>query len=320
LSALLYQESGPDFIPGGKETHCTQSQIHKIDKVLDRTLILKCNEALENKTPIAFKQQIHNTDRAVGTMLSYEVSKRFGEAGLPDNFVTVDFAGSAGQSFGAFLARGVTFRLAGDANDYLGKGLSGGRIAVFPPAGCTIKSEENIIAGNTVLYGATAGELYVAGVAGERFCVRNSGATAVVEGAGDHCAEYMTGGRLVVLGRVGRNFAAAMSGGIAYVLDRQESGAESHPFEYYLNKGMVELSGLEESADETFVKNAIRNHVYWTGSAYAQSILDNWEHLRERFIKILPVEYKLALQKQKLEEIDRKLYDIRLKEELEGKS
>jgi glutamate synthase (NADPH/NADH) large chain len=313
LSAILYKETGPDYISGGNETHCTQEQIHKISEVLDRTLIEKCRIALDSKTPTAFKQQIHNTDRAVGAMLSYEVSKKFGSAGLPDNFITVDFSGSAGQSFGAFLAPGITFHLQGDTNDYLGKGLSGGRISITPPPGSTFKSNENIIVGNTVLYGATSGELYVSGVAGERFCVRNSGATAVVEGTGDHCAEYMTGGRLVVLGNVGRNFAAGMSGGIAYVLDKRGN------FEYYLNKGMVELSGLETLEDEIFVKNIIKNHVYWTSSLYALAILDNWETEKLRFIKILPVEYKLALQKQKIAELDQKLFDIRSREGIEDK-
>jgi glutamate synthase (NADPH/NADH) large chain len=314
LSRILHKETGPSYIAGGAETHCTQNQIHKIDTVLDRTLIEKCRTTLERKTPCALQQIVKNTDRAVGAMLSYEVSKRYGGAGLPDNFITVDFTGSAGQSFGAFLAPGITFRLAGDTNDYLGKSLSGGRIAVFPPPLSTFKSNENIIVGNTVLYGATSGELYAAGIAGERFCVRNSGATAVVEGAGDHCAEYMTGGRLVVLGDVGRNFAAGMSGGIAYVLDRRGN------FEYYLNSGMVELSGLETIEDEEFVKNTIRSHIYWTGSAYAQSILDAWATERLRFIKILPVEYKLALQKQKVSELDAKLFDIRAREEIGEKA
>jgi glutamate synthase (NADPH/NADH) large chain len=243
-------------------------------------------------------------------MLSYEVSKRFGSQGLPENFVTVDFTGSAGQSFGAFLAPGITFRLSGDANDYLGKGLSGGRIVVAPPAGVTYKTNENIIVGNTVLYGATSGELYVAGVAGERFCVRNSGALAVVEGTGDHGAEYMTGGRLVVLGRVGRNFAAGMSGGIAYVLDRDGD------FEYFLNKGMVELSHLDNEEDENFVKDMIRKHVYWTGSEYARGILDSWQEYRTYFIKVLPLEYKRALQQMKLAELDRKLYEVREQEDI----
>jgi glutamate synthase (NADPH/NADH) large chain len=314
LSRILFRAEGPDAIPGGKDSCCTQRQIHKIDNVLDRQLIEKCRASLDNKTPTALRLPVRNIDRAVGAMLSYEVSKRFGGQGLPENFITVDFSGSAGQSFGAFLAKGITFRLAGDANDYLGKGLSGGRIAVAPPAGSVFKSQENIIIGNTVLYGATSGELYAAGVAGERFCVRNSGAVAVVEGAGDHAAEYMTGGRLVVLGQVGRNFAAGMSGGIAYVLDVNGN------FEYFLNRGMVELSGLDNGEDENFVKDSVKKHVYWTDSAYAKSILADWETQRLKFIKVLPIEYKRALQEMKLAELDRKLYEIREREDIEEKS
>ncbi|MDR2482039.1 MAG: glutamate synthase subunit alpha, partial [Treponema sp.] len=314
LSALLYRAEGPARIPGGQALYCVQDQVHKIHDVLDRTLIERCLPALEQKIPAALEFPIRNTGRAVGAMLSYEVSKRFGGQGLPENFITLDFKGSAGQSFGAFLARGITFRLAGDANDYLGKGLSGGRIAIAPPSGSTFKTHENIIAGNTALYGATSGELFAAGVAGERFCVRNSGALAVVEGTGDHCAEYMTGGRVIVLGRVGRNFAAGMSGGIAYVLDC------AGDFEHCLNKGMVELSGLDSGEDEHFVLDAIRKHVYWTGSVYAQGILDAWAGNRGRFIKVLPVEYKRALQQMKLAELDRKLYEIREREEIDVKS
>jgi glutamate synthase (NADPH/NADH) large chain len=323
LSRVLYVEKTPDFITGGaasgdsgggKESYCTQSQIHKIDEVPDRRLIEKCAPALERKEMLRLSLSVHNTDRAVGTMLSYEVSRRYGEAGLPENCITVDWTGSAGQSFGAFLARGISFRLSGDANDYLGKGLSGGIIALSPPEGSTFKSNENIIAGNTILYGATSGECYIAGIAGERFCVRNSGANGVVEGAGDHCAEYMTGGRIVVLGNVGRNFAAGMSGGIAYVLDKRGN------FEYYLNKGMVELSGLEDHEDENFVKESIRKHIYWTGSTYAAGILSNWSEEKKSFIKFIPVEYKRALEQSKLAELDRKLSKIRENEELAEKS
>ncbi|GHV85569.1 glutamate synthase [Spirochaetia bacterium] len=314
LSAILYRPEGPEGISGGKAIRSEIKQIHKIERVLDKTLIEKCADSLDKKTPTAFGITVKNTDRAVGAMLSWEVSKRFGAYGLPENFITVDFTGSAGQSFGAFLAKGITFRLTGDANDYLGKGLSGGRITAAPPAGSTFKTNENIIAGNTVLYGATSGELYAAGVAGERFCVRNSGAVAVVEGTGDHCAEYMTGGRLVVLGKVGRNFAAGMSGGIAYVLDMEGN------FEYFLNRGMVELSGLDTEEDEHFVRDTISKHVYWTGSVYAKNILDHWGEFKPRFIMILPVEYKRALQQMKLAELDRKLYEIREREELEVKN
>jgi glutamate synthase (NADPH/NADH) large chain len=314
LSRILEKAAGPAYIPGGNAAYCTQAQVHKIDNALDRRLIERCMPAIKGKTPVALKLLVKNTDRAVGAMLSYEVSRRFGGAGLPDNFITVDFAGSAGQSFGAFLTRGVTFRLAGDANDYLGKGLSGGRIVVAPPAGSNFASQENIISGNTVLYGATAGEMYISGVAGERFCVRNSGATAVVEGAGDHAAEYMTGGNLIVLGKVGRNFAAGMSGGVAYVFNA------TGDFEYFLNKGMVELTGLETEEDEKFVKSYIAKHVYWTDSAYAASILDAWAENRRRFVKIMPVEYKRALQQMKLAELDRRLYEIRERQELEENS
>jgi glutamate synthase (NADPH/NADH) large chain len=314
LTDMLYRAEGPGDIPGGKALYCSQDQVHKIQNVLDHKLIDKCLAALNRKIPCAQQLPIKNTDRAVGAMLSYEVSKRFGGEGLPENFVTIDFTGSAGQSFGAFLAKGITFRLAGDTNDYLGKGLSGGRIVVAPPPGSTFKTNENIIIGNTVLYGATSGELYVAGVAGERFCVRNSGAEAVVEGTGDHCAEYMTGGRLVVLGTVGRNFAAGMSGGIAYVLDRTGN------FTYFLNKGMVELSGLNNEEDENTVKDMIRKHIYWTGSVYAKDILNDWAETKPQFIKVLPLEYKTALQKMKIAELDQTVYDIRVREELEVRS
>jgi len=309
LSSLLFREEGPRDIPQGQARYCVESQIHKIDQVLDRQLIERCRVSLDRKIPTALQLPVKNTDRAVGAMLSYEVSRRFGSQGLPENFITVDFTGSAGQSFGAFLARGITFRLAGDTNDYLGKGLSGGRIVVAPPGGSTFKTNENIIVGNTVLYGATSGELYAAGVAGERFCVRNSGAYAVVEGAGDHAGEYMTGGRLVVLGAVGRNFAAGMSGGIAFVFNLNGN------FEYFLNRGMVELSGLENEEDERFVREMIQKHIYWTGSKYAQGILDRWGENRHKFVKVLPVEYKRALEQMKIAELDRKLYEIR---ELQG--
>jgi glutamate synthase (NADPH/NADH) large chain len=321
LSALLAKVSGPDYIKDGRERYCTSAQVHNITKVVDRTLIERCRPSLDQKIPTVLSMPVRNTDRAVGAMLSYEVSKRFGGAGLPENFITADWTGSAGQSFGAFLAKGITFRLAGDANDYLGKGLSGGRLAVFPPPGSTFRSENNIIIGNTALYGATGGEVFVAGLAGERFCVRNSGALAVVEGAGDHCAEYMTGGRLVVLGGVGRNFAAGMSGGIAYVLDRYgDEGGGLHPFEYFLNSSMVELSRLESVEDEVFVRDALEKHVYWTGSSYAKAIRGNWAAERLRFYKVLPVEYKRALEEQKIAELDRKLYDIRKREEISEKS
>jgi glutamate synthase (NADPH/NADH) large chain len=314
LARILHREEGPDGIAGGKERFCTQNQIHKIDNVLDRRLIEQCAGALDTKTQVVLTMPVKNTDRAVGTMLSNRVSRKYGGAGLSDSTIIVDFSGSAGQSFGAFLAPGITFRLHGDSNDYLGKGLSGGRIAVMPPAGAAYKSEENIIVGNTLLYGATSGEAYIAGIAGERFCVRNSGATAVVEGAGDHCAEYMTGGRLVVLGNVGRNFAAGMSGGIAYVLDRRGN------FDFYLNHGMVELTALtaEPAEDEAFVKRQVENHIKWTGSAYAKSILSHWDDYRAQFRKVMPIEYKRALEQQKIAALDAKLKGIHETEDLDA--
>jgi glutamate synthase (NADPH/NADH) large chain len=312
LSRILFKQEGPANISGGKATYCIQSQIHKIDRTLDRTFIAQCAPALDGRNPMSLKYNLKNTDRAVGALLSYEVSRRFGGAGLPDNFITIDFTGSAGQSFGAFLAKGVTFRLTGDSNDYIGKGLSGGRLVIAPPPGSVFNSADNIIIGNTALYGATSGEAFVSGVAGERFCVRNSGATAVVEGVGDHAAEYMTGGALIVLGKIGRNFAAGMSGGVAYILD------VSGDFDFFLNKGMVEKTEFESEDDESFVKSFIEKHVFWTSSSYARAVLDRWEYNRRRFVKITPIEYKRALQEMKLAELDRKLYDVRKKQELEG--
>ena len=293
-------------------THCVLSQRHKIDDVLDCTLIEKSAPALarEGRTPVYIELPINNTQRATGAMLSYEVSTRFGEAGLPDETISCVFHGSAGQSFGAFLARGVTFRLEGDANDYLGKGLSGGRIIVTPPEGSTFVPEKNIIIGNTVLYGATSGEAFIRGISGERFCVRNSGAIAVVEGAGDHCAEYMTGGRIIVLGTVGRNFAAGMSGGIAYVLDCDGT------FDYFCNKGIVNLTPLREFEDQEFIIEYLEKHVKYTGSTVAKEILLNWHEHVPKFVKVMPVEYKRAMDEIKLAMIDEKLAHIREEEQL----
>ena len=211
------------------------------------------------------------------------------------------FTGSAGQSFGAFLAKGINFYLEGDTNDYMGKGLSGGRIIIVPPKGSTFKPEENIIVGNTVLYGATSGEVYIKGVAGERFCVRNSGAIAVIEGVGDHCCEYMTGGRVAILGRTGRNFAAGMSGGIAYVLDHDGN------FNYFCNKGMVELAKIEDKDDELELQEMISNHLSYTESDLAKEILVNWGVYLPRFVKVIPLEYKKILQEIKLEQIRSKI-------------
>ncbi|MGM0377302.1 MAG: glutamate synthase subunit alpha, partial [Bacteroidota bacterium] len=240
-------------------------------------------------------------DRAVGAMLSGEISKVYGEEGLPKNTINCSFAGSAGQSFGAFLVNGVSFRLEGDANDYLGKGLSGGKIVVVPPVGHSFKPEENIIIGNTVLYGATSGNLYVHGMAGERFAVRNSGANAVVEGTGDHCCEYMTGGRVVVIGPTGRNFAAGMSGGIAYVLDEQGD------FDFYCNKGLVDLQPVHDYDDIQELQALLHKHLLHTNSAKAREVLVNWTRYLPRFVKVIPFEYKKVLEQQKVQEMEDKL-------------
>ena len=218
----------------------------------------------------------------------------------------MNFDGSAGQSFGAFLTAGVSFRLAGDANDYLGKGLSGGRIIVVPPQGATFAPERNIIAGNTLLYGATSGEVYINGCVGERFCVRNSGATAVVEGAGDHCCEYMTGGRTVVLGATGKNFAAGMSGGIAYVYNTDDT------FDYFCNMEMVELSLIEDKADEQELHRLISAHLRHTGSPLAARILNDWETVLPHFIKVMPIEYKKVLHDEKMKAINDKIAKLEL--------
>ena len=276
-------------------------QKHKIDDVLDRMLIRQAQPALVSGSKVWIAAEIHNTDRTVGAMLGGEVSKHFGEDGLPKNTINCTFRGSAGQSFGAFLPHGVSFRLVGDANDYLGKGLSGGKIIVVPPVGSTFVPEENIIIGNTVLYGATDGFLYVRGVAGERFAVRNSGAFAVVEGVGDHCCEYMTGGRVAVIGKTGRNFAAGMSGGIAYILD------EDGNFEYYCNKGLVDLMPLEDHADVQELQYMLNRHLTHTQSTKAQDILVNWQKYLPMFIKVIPFEYKKVLEEQKVRELEKKL-------------
>ncbi len=278
-----------------------QPQEHKIDKVMGHELIKLSSKALNNKEKVWLSKQIKNTDRAVGAMLSGAIVKKHGAASLPDDTIHARFYGSAGQSFGAFLTKGVTFVLEGDANDYLGKGLSGGKIIVVPPAKSTFVPEENIIIGNTVLYGATSGELYVRGVTGERFAVRNSGVTAVVEGVGDHGCEYMTGGRVVVLGSTGRNFAAGMSGGLAYVLDRKGN------FDYYCNKGLVELEPLDDISDINELQQMINNHLTYTKSRLAEEILVNWDAYVSKFVKVIPLEYKKVLQEIKLENIRKKL-------------
>lgn len=300
LSELLYfpKEAAKYSI------HHSAKQIHKIDNVLDRKLIQLSAVALEKQQAIVINEHITNVDRTAGAMLSGEVAKRYGYAGLPDNTIHINLDGSAGQSFGAFLAHGITLHLKGDANDYLGKGLSGGRIIVAPPAGSTFKPEENIIVGNTLLYGATGGEVFINGRAGERFAVRNSGATAVVEGVGDHGCEYMTGGRVVVLGPTGRNFAAGMSGGIAYVYDKKGR------FDYYCNIGMVEISLVEELVHARELKALIKKHVDLTGSPKGAMMLNDWDEYLQHFIQVTPIEYKKVLQEEKLKAIDEKIKKV----------
>jgi glutamate synthase (NADPH) large chain len=295
------------FVPSDRANlvlrHVT-NQDHKLDSVLDRELIKKSLPALDLCMPVQIKSRIKNTDRTVGAMLSGEIAKRYGQTGLPTDTIKAYFEGSAGQSFGAFLGKGVYFHLTGEANDYVGKGLSGGKIVIVAPKESTFKPEENIIAGNTLLYGATSGELYVNGVVGERFCVRNSGAIAVVEGAGDHCCEYMTGGRTVVLGATGRNFAAGMSGGVAYVLD------EAGDFDFFCNMEMVELSLIEDSMDSKELQGLITNHYKYTNSQRAKQILDNWSSYVDKFKKIVPIEYKKVLQEEKMEAINKKIAQV----------
>jgi glutamate synthase (ferredoxin) len=267
-------------------------QDHGLKDALDNELIRLSAPALESRTPVSFTTKIRNADRTCGTMLGYEVTKRYGGEGLPDGTIRIMFNGSAGQSFGAFLPRGISMTLVGDANDGFGKGLSGGHLAVFPPAHSPFKPEENIVVGNVAFYGATSGEAFVRGVAGERFCVRNSGVNVVVEGVGDHGCEYMTGGRVVVLGRTGRNFAAGMSGGIAYVLDA------AGDFARRCNKEMVDLETLVDADEIDLVQNLIMKHVAVTGSTYVERLLSDWAGLQARLVKVMPRDYKRALAQQ----------------------
>jgi len=285
FSAILHSPQVPVRIA----RRCVQSQDHGLAQALDYKLIELAGEALENQSPIEIKLPIRNVHRTVGAMLSGEIARRYGSAGLPDDTIRFEFTGSAGQSFGAFLAKGVTLTLEGDANDYVGKGLSGGRLIAYPPRESTFLPEENILIGNVVLYGATSGEAYFNGMAGERFAVRNSGATAVVEGLGDHGCEYMTKGLVVVLGRCGRNFAAGMSGGIAYVLDEAGDFGEKR-----CNTAAVDLEPVE--GDAQLLRNLIERHFEFTGSPRAKWILENWSGMQPKFIKVFPHEYKRVLK------------------------
>lgn len=283
--------------------HCTQQQ-HDIAHVKDVEMLAAAAPALESRREVSLEYAIGNTDRAVGAMLSGAVATRYGNDGLPDGTISVKFKGSAGQSFGAFLARGISFKLEGEANDYLGKGLSGGQIAVLPPVRSNFAAEQNTIVGNTLLYGATSGEVYINGRAGERFAVRNSGAIAVVEGVGDHCCEYMTGGRVVVLGQTGRNFAAGMSGGVAYVWNPKGT------FDYFCNMDMVELSLLEDSTARKELHELIRQHYLYTGSTLARTMLDNWPRYVEEFIQVTPIEYKKVLAEEQMRKLQQKIAEV----------
>jgi glutamate synthase (ferredoxin) len=288
LGAILHTPDAPPEVARRR----VREQDHGLAAALDNRLIELCADALEHRKPVEIEMPIRNPNRTVGTMLGYEVTRRYGGDGLPDGTIRIAFKGSAGQSFGAFLPRGITMTLEGDANDGFGKGLSGGRLVAFPPRQSTFRSEDNIIIGNVALYGATGGEAFVRGVAGERFCVRNSGATVVVEGAGDHACEYMTGGRVLVLGRAGRNFAAGMSGGIAYALDPDGQ------FTRRCNREMVDLEPLIEAADVELVRDLLSRHVVLTGSPYAERLLRDFVRVQGRMVKVMPRDYKRVLMAQ----------------------
>jgi glutamate synthase (ferredoxin) len=286
FSRILHQpDVGPEV---GR--YCQMPQDHGLEKSLDITTLLDlCQPALEAKTPVKATLPIKNINRAVGTILGNEITKRYWE-GLPDNTIHLHFQGSAGQSFGAFVPQGVTLDLEGDANDYFGKGLSGGRLLLYPSKNSTFIAEQNIIVGNVALYGATSGEVYIRGMAGERFCVRNSGVSAVVEAVGDHGCEYMTGGKVVVLGPTGRNFAAGMSGGVAYILD------EAGDFANHCNQEMVGLEKLEDAEELQDLHELIRRHQTYTQSQRAEAVLANWSAMVPKFVKVMPRDYKRVLQ------------------------
>lgn len=298
FTRLLNRESGNCSL------YHTTAQIHDLGNILDRQIIRSAQKAIEEKEEVNLDYAIKNTDRAVGTMLSGMIAGKYGYDGLPDSTINIKFKGSAGQSFGAFLVSGVSFKLEGETNDYFAKGLSGGRIAILPPVRSNFDAEDNIIAGNTGLYGATSGELYINGKVGERFAVRNSGAIAVIEGAGDHCCEYMTGGRVVVLGETGRNFAAGMSGGVAYVWDKH------HNFDYFCNMDMVEINLVDESNYRKELHELIRQHYLYTGSKLARTMLDDWNRYVEDFVQVVPIEYKRVLQEEQVRKLQQKIADM----------
>ncbi|MEJ2054586.1 MAG: glutamate synthase-related protein, partial [Calditrichaceae bacterium] len=278
-------------------TCCISEQEHDISLNLDYDIIEQAGPALNDQKKVKINKLIRNYNRTIGATLSADVSKKYGAKGLKHDTIYVKFTGSAGQSFGAFLAPGITFELEGDANDYFGKGLSGGKLIVYPPEESTFLPQNNIITGNVNLFGATSGEVFINGMAGERFCVRNSGATAVVEGVGDHGCEYMTGGRVIVLGKTGVNFAAGMSGGIAYVLD------ENQLFDTHCNLEMVDIEPLDQNGDTIFLRNYLEKHLKYTGSKQASRILDNWDDMLPYFVKVMPVEYRRALERIQRQEM-----------------
>ena len=302
FNRLLHMEEGTLHFTGDAKKPAVPLGMQ--GTILDQQMMAAAEKAIERQEEVSLDYAIKNTDRAVGTMLSGVIAQRYGLAGLPDNTINVKFKGSAGQSFGAFLEHGVSFKLEGETNDYFAKGLSGGLIAILPPTRSNFKAEDNVIAGNTGLYGATSGELYINGRVGERFGVRNSGAIAVIEGAGDHCCEYMTGGRVVVLGQTGRNFAAGMSGGVAYVYD------PNHTFDYFCNMDMVEINLVEDSVSRKELLELIRQHYLHTGSALAGRMLDDWHRYVEDFIQVVPIEYKRVLQEEQMRKLREKIADM----------
>ncbi len=298
-----YKAKGLDFsailtrpAADSRPVRCVARQNHELDQILDQELIRKAQPALQQGQPVMMELPIRNVNRTTGTRLSHEVVKHHGPQGLPEDTITIKLKGSAGQSLGAFLAPGITIEVEGDANDYFGKGLSGGKLILKPPAGAGFVPEENIIVGNTVLYGATDGQVYIHGIAGERFAVRNSGAVAVLEGVGDHGCEYMTGGVVVVLGATGNNFAAGMSGGVAYVYD------ESELFDNHCNLDMVDVEYVWRDEDKQQLRSLIENYFRYTHSKKAEMILSNWEARLPLFVKVMPLEYRKVLERMKLQE------------------
>jgi len=273
--------------------HQSVPQDHGLAEALDQQLLAACQPAIQDGHTVRIERTIRNVNRTVGTMLGSAVTKSWGGNGLPDDTVQIHFRGSAGQSFGAFVPRGMTMTLEGDANDYFGKGLSGGKLIVYPPKGSTFVAEENVIIGNVAFYGATSGEAYIRGLAGERFCVRNSGVNAVVEAVGDHGCEYMTGGRVVILGPTGKNFAAGMSGGIAYVLD------ENGDFRTKVNPEMVKTFGLDDEEEIALVKAMVKKHADYTNSDRAAKVLTEWDAMAPKFVKVYPNDYRRVIETQK---------------------